>query len=192
MQKHNDMANKKTITKSKLGDSEKLFSQMLTRLNAILEKYMAQYPRYNELKAFMQDENNLYNEDGSIKDKYKEWIEDVEDFSSRHSVKEVLAEFHKGDSTWSAVYEGIERYVSSNKELLSLYEKAAKEEGVTFDVEEWIYDQIRSSSKDDKEADEKFDTLAKMFSNETLNLLDSSSELRKRLKDRIEDAYGAE
>ena len=186
------MANKNTITKSKLGDSEKLFSQMLTRLNAILEKYMAQYPRYNELKAFMQDENNLYDEDGSIKDKYKEWIEDVEDFSSEHSIKEVLAEFHKGDTTWAAVLEGIEKYVSFNKELLSLYEKAAKEEGVTFDVEEWIYDQIRSSSKDDKEADEKFDTLAKMFSNETLNLLDTSSELRKRLKDRIEDAYGAE
>ena len=63
---------------------------------------------------------------------------------------------------------------------------------MTFDVEEWIYNQIRTSSKDDIEAAEKFDTLAKMFSNETLNLLDSSSELRKRLKDRIEDAYGAE
>ena len=186
------MANKKTTIKSKLGDSEKLFSQMLIRLNAILEKYMSQYPRYNELKAFMQDESNLYDEDGSIKNKYKEWIEDVEGFSSTHSIKEVLAEFHQGDSTWSAVFDGIERYVSSSKELLSLYEKAAKEEGMTFDVEEWIYNQIRTSSKDDIEAAEKFDTLAKMFSNETLNLLDSSSELRKRLKDRIEDAYGAE
>ena len=42
---------------------------MLIRLNAILEKYMSQYPRYNELKAFMQDESNLYDEDGSIKNK---------------------------------------------------------------------------------------------------------------------------
>lgn len=185
------MAETKVVKKNNPEKTDNLFSQMLNRLNAILEKYMSQYPRYNELKEFMQDQNNLYDEDGTVKGEYKKWIKDVEDFSIIHSIKDTLIDFHKNDPMWPAVFEGIERYINTNQELLSLYERTKSEEGETFDVEEWIFDQIKMSSKDEEEANEKFNTLAEMFSNEILSLLDKSSELRKILKDRV-DEYGTE
>jgi hypothetical protein len=172
--------------KKEMGNIDKLFSKMINRLNEVLERYMSQYPRYNELKAFMQNEDNLYDENGALKEDYKEWIKDVEKYSCNHSIKETLKEFHEKDPLWPAVFEGIERYVNSNLELLALYEKAKREEGPVFDSEEWIYNQIKKSSRDESEANEKFNTLADMFSNETLNLLDKSSELRKILKERVE------
>lgn len=186
------MVEKKITTNNNLSNADKLFTYLLNHLNAVLEKYMSKYPRYNELKDFMQDQNNLYDDEGALKGEYKEWIKDVEAFSAAHPIKDTLIEFHNNDPMWPAVFEGIERYINSNQEFLLLYEKAKREKGETFDVEEWIFDQIKKSSKDEEEVNEKFNTLADMFSNETLNLLDENTELRKRLKDRVEDAYGAE
>lgn len=172
-------------------DNNSLFAQMLNRLNAIFDRYMSQFPRYKELKEFMENDNNLYEDDGTLKDDYKKWINEVELFSKSHPIDETLFEEHKEDLVWSKVFSGIEKYIQSDFELSSIYEKAKAEEGETFDLEEWIYKQIRETSKDDNEADEKFNVLADMFSNETLNLLDRNAELRKILKDRVEE-YGAE
>lgn len=172
-------------------DKETWLAKVVNRLNMILEEYLSRYPRYHELKEFMKDESNLYDEDRSIKPEYQKWIDDVESFTADHPIKDILREMHKDDPLWEDIYEGIEKYIRTNEELRLSYEKAQKEEGKFFDVEEWIYNQIQKSSEDDKEADEKFSSLAKMISEETLATLEGSSELRIRLKEEI-DNYGKE
>lgn len=172
-------------------DNNSLFSKMLNRLNAIFERYLSQFPNYKELREFMANDKNLYEDDGTLKDDYRKWIKEVELFSKSHPIDNTLFEEHKEDMIWVKVFSGIEKYIQSDLELSSIYEKAKAEEGETFDLEEWIYKQIRETSKDDNEADQKFNVLADMFSNETLNLLDRNAKLRKILKDRVEE-YGAE
>lgn len=164
-----------------------LLAKVLNRLNSILDKHMYKHPKYKELIEFMKDENNLYNEDGSLKEEYEEWIKDVEEFSIANPIRNTLEEMHKDDPLWQNIFEGIEAYVSANAELTKTYEEAQKEEGENFDPEEWIYTQLKQTSKDEKEADEKMSTLVEMISKETLNLLDESSELRKMLKEKVDN-----
>ena len=179
------MEEKQIQEQEKMLNKETLLAKVIDRLNTILDKYMSRYPRYHEFKEFMKDGKNLYDEDHSIKPEYQEWIDDVEKFSANNPIEDTLEEVHKDDPFWKDIYEGIEAYVMKNAELTLSYEKAQMEEGETFDCEEWIYNQIRKSSKDDKEADEKLSALAEMISTETLDTLDDGSELRKYLKEKI-------
>lgn len=181
------MVAKKENNKEKLENSESWFSKMIHYFNTLLEKYMAKYPHYNELKEFMEDEKNLYNEDGSLKEKYKEWIKDVDKFAAEHPASRLLNEEYNGDKIREALAKGIENYINTDKELLKLYEETRRKEGNAPDIEEWIYDRILESSKNEEEADKKFNTLADTINTGTLDLLDRNTKLRTILKERIEE-----
>jgi hypothetical protein len=181
------MAAKKENNKVKLENSENWFSKMIHYFNTLLEKYMGKYPHYTELKEFMKDEKNLYKDDGSLEDKYEDWIKDVNKFASENPASEMLNEEYKGDKIRRALVKGIEEYINTDKELQKLYEETRREEKCTPDIEEWIYDRICESSKNDEEADKKFNDLADMINSGTLELLERNTKLRTILKDRIEE-----
>lgn len=163
-----------------------LLTKLCEHFGIIIDKYMSQFPRYEELKKFMTDDSNLYDENGIIKDEYKTWIKDVEEYSKNHKLVKSLEEIHSEDPTWNYLYEGIMQYIQSNEEMMRLYEESNKKEGIHFDVEKWIYEQFRKQSDSDDEANMKMGALIEMLDNETLVLLDENAELKDKIKETIE------
>lgn len=181
------MVDKRKNNKEDLENPENWFSRMVHYLNTLLEKYMDKYPNYKELKKFMEDEKNLYNEDGSLSENYKRWIKDVEKFTAENPASEMLKEEYKGDKIREALIKSVEEYIDTDEELKKSYEKTRRKEGAAFDLEEWIYDQIRESSLNDEEADKKFNDLVDMITSGTLDQLDRNKILRTFLKDSIKE-----
>ena len=52
--------------KQKEQDTSTWIKKFFDYLESILEKYVQQFKDHEELAAFMKDENNLYNEDGTL------------------------------------------------------------------------------------------------------------------------------
>lgn len=115
---------------------EKIFEY----LKSILDKYLQQFDKSEELAGFMENEQNLYNKDGSLTREYQNWIKRFEVFCMDHPIDEVLESEHKGDMNRIEFLKGAKEYLSHRQELKGKY--ANSESG-----EEWLNTVLDSEEK---------------------------------------------
>ena len=109
-------------------------------LRSILDKYMQQFDKSKELTAFMQNEQNLYNKDGSLTREYQNWIKRFEIFCMDHPIDKILESEYKGDINRIEFLKGAKEYLSHRQELKGKY--ANSESG-----EEWLNTVLDSEEK---------------------------------------------
>lgn len=108
-------------------------------LKSILDKYMQQFDKSDELVAFMENEQNLYNEDGSLTREYQNWIKRFEVFCMDHPIDKILESEHKEDMNRIEFLKGAKEYLTHRRELSDKYANSGDEEDWlkgAFDTEE--------------------------------------------------------
>ena len=109
-------------------------------LRSILDKYMQQFDKSKELTAFMQNEQNLYNKDGSLTREYQNWIKRFEVFCMDHPIDKILESEYKGDINRIEFLKGAKEYLSHRQELKGKYANSAS-------GEEWLNTVLDSEEK---------------------------------------------
>lgn len=130
-------------------------AKMFKHLTSVLDKYMQQFPRHEELIAFMKDESQMYDTNGKLTDEYMYWINEFNEFCKKHSLK--YAEEDGLDSNKIEVLKGVEDFLSKQKELMKLYRNSSNKD-------EWPNEMLDSQEKRDA-----FDKLIDENSNNAIN-----------------------
>lgn len=121
-------------------DTNTWIKKFFDYLESILEKYMRQFKDHEELSTFMNNENNLYNEDGSLTQEYKTWIKKFELYCKGNSVDNTIASIHTGKSNRIEFLKEVKDYLEYRKQLKDKYTKSDNEE-------EWLNAVFASEGK---------------------------------------------
>lgn len=163
--------------------SESISKKMLDFMERVFIKFFGNMPsdKKEELDAFMGDEKNLYNEDGSLTDEYKKKIEEMENYCKENPIEEVLYDECE-DEIDKAAIEGIIEFSDKRRELMAKYEEAERKEKINFDPVYWAKQQLKeATSKEDYE--DKLECMHKILEEDTIDILDNDEELKDYLKD---------
>lgn len=133
-------------------------TKMLEHLQSILDKYMKQFPRYEELIAFMEDEKKMYDVEGKPSVEYLELIEAFNKQCTQHPIEiEEIAKEDGLDPNKIEVLKGAKDFLDKQKELMESYRCSS-------DKENWA-DQML----DTKEKRDAFEQIVEESTNNALN-----------------------
>lgn len=110
----------------------------------------------------MSQDENLYNEDGTLTEAYKKKIEEMEEYVKEHSIAETLKEMHPSEEE-SAADTVILAFSEKRRDLFEDYHRfkqsaSAGEDKTDEDIiNEWI--EQRLSKSDNSHAKEELETL---------------------------------
>lgn len=121
-------------------DTSSWIKKFFDYLESILEKYMQQFKDNEELSAFMKDENNLYNEDGTLTQEYKIWIKKFELHCMEHPVDKTIASMHTGNNNRIEFLEEVKDYLAYRQQLKDKFIQSDSEE-------DWLNDVLNSPEK---------------------------------------------
>lgn len=121
-------------------DTSSWIKKFFDYLESILEKYMQQFKGHEELSAFMEDENNLYDKDGALTQEYKIWIKRFELYCMEHPVDKTIASMHTGNNNRIEFLEEVKDYLAYRQQLKDKYTPSDREE-------DWLNDVLNSSEK---------------------------------------------
>lgn len=126
--------------KQKEQDTSTWIKKFFDYLESILEKYVQQFKDHEELAAFMKDENNLYNEDGTLTQEYKIWIKKFELYCMENPVDKTIASIHSGNDNRLEFLEQVKDYLAYRQKLKDKYTQSDSEE-------DWLNDVLNSPEK---------------------------------------------
>lgn len=121
-------------------DTSTWIKKFFDYLESILEKYMQQFKDHKELATFMENENNLYNEDGTLTQEYKIWIKKFELYCMEHPVDKTIASMHTGNNSRIGFLEKVKDYLAYRQQLKDKYTQSDSEE-------DWLNDVLNSPEK---------------------------------------------
>ena len=147
------------------GQETTWISTFFEYLKSILDKYMQHFDKSEELTAFMENEQNLYNNDGSLTHEYQNWIKRFEVFCMDHPIDEFLESEHKGSMNRIEFLRGAKEYLAHRQELKDKY--ANSENG-----EEWL-----NAVLDSEEKRQAFETLIDKELEHEINNISSDNNL---------------
>ena len=146
--------------KQKEQDTSTWIKKFFDYLESILEKYVQQFKDHEELAAFMKDENNLYNEDGTLTQEYKIWIKKFELYCMENPVDKTIASIHSGNNKRLEFLEQVKDYLAYRQQLKDKYSQSGAEE-------DWLNDVFNSPEKRvifekliDKELEQELENLS--------------------------------
>lgn len=126
--------------KQKEQDTSTWIKKFFDYLESILEKYMQQFKDGEKLAAFMKDENNLYNEDGTLTQEYKIWIKKFELYCMENPVDKTIASIHCGNNNRLEFLKKVKDYLAYRQQLKDKYSQSGAEE-------DWLNDVFNSPEK---------------------------------------------
>ncbi len=121
-------------------DTNLWISRFFEYLKSVLDKYMQQFDKSKELVAFMENEQNLYNKDGSLTREYQNWIKRFEMFCIDHPIDDMLLLDNSANATRIEFLKGVKEYLAHRQELKEKYVNS--ENG-----EQWLNDTLDSEEK---------------------------------------------
>lgn len=163
---------------------KKWIDMLVAYFDKLSSKYLRNKKDMAELQIFMQDELNLYNEDGSLTEAYKRKIREMEGYVVTNPVDETLEEEHMGDEESLEVVRGIIDFVDERKELMDDYKRKSLEDEQNFDEQEWIRQNIKKSSWTEEEIGQKMELESDMTEDDILEMLKDDT-VNQSMKDTL-------
>lgn len=110
-------------------DTSTWIKKFFDYLESILEKYMQQLKGHEELSAFMENEENLYNADGSPTEEYREWIKKVEEYvSNGNHIEDIILSEKQVDDDRMNFLKGVKDYIAKRQEITDSYDSSSNSE----------------------------------------------------------------
>jgi hypothetical protein len=155
------------------GFSEQTFADKVWEtLNKILDRFLSRNPKEAELRAFMADESNLYNDDGKLTDAYKEKIKEMEEYVLKHSIDDDIKVSLAHDDVEDAMYSSIIDFVNRRKRILEEFSNEAQKKGADFSPEKFIMNIVDKNSSTEEERKDLLDAIENLAQEDALGALD--------------------
>lgn len=151
---------------------QKFADKVWGTLNKILDRFLSRNPQEAELREFMDDESNLYNEDGQLTDAYKEKIKEMEEYVLKHSIDDDIKTTLAHDDVEDAMYSSIIEFVNRRKRILEDFTNESRKKGANFSPERFILDLVDKNSSIEEERKELLDAIENLAQEDTLGALD--------------------
>lgn len=124
--------------------------KVIAKVRSILDKYMEGFQGYNELKDFMDNEENLYGPDGKPTEEYKKKIAEVENYVVNNSIDKAIKDSCAQSEEDHEILDGIIEFIDRRKEVIFKYSQSEKELGEDFNAESFINKLINDSPSEDE------------------------------------------
>lgn len=165
----NDELNQTDLAPSK----ERKFAEMVKdTVNKILDRFLSRHPREKELRDFMDDEKNLYNEDGSLTEAYKQQIKEMEDYVQSNSIDDDIIELLAKNDIEESMYSSIIRFVDQRAEIIKQYKKSEDLEEEDFSAEDFVNTLLKDESYTEEERKQILETMERLAEEDSLEALD--------------------
>mgnify|MGYP003288506184 CR=1 FL=1 len=124
--------------------------KVIAKVRSILDKYMEGFQGYDELKDFMDNEENLYGPDGKPTEEYKKKITEVENYVVNNSIDNAIKDSCAQSEEDHGILDGIIEFIDKRKEVIFKYSQSEKELGEDFNAESFINKLINDSPSEDE------------------------------------------
>lgn len=152
------------------------FAEMVQEtVNRILNRFLSRHPREKELRDFMEDEKNLYNEDGSITEAYKQQIKEMEAYVQSNSIDNDIKDLLAQNDIEESMYSSIIRFVNQRAEIIKEYEKTEKLEAEDFSPEGFVKSLLQNASYTEEERNQILETMERLAEEDSLEALDDET-----------------
>lgn len=158
-------------TENKKEFQQNFAQKVIEKVRHIFDKYMSSYRGYNELKEFMDNDDNLYNPDGSLTEEYKRKIKEVESFVSNNSIDKILEEEIIKTDNDKEVLSGIIDFVERRKEIIKKYTSIQDIHGEDFNAEHFINDLLDKNADNESEKKQILEFMEDLAERDALNSL---------------------
>lgn len=148
--------------------------KVISKVRSILDKYMEGFRGYDELKVFMDNEDNLYGPDGKPTEEYEKKIAEVEKYVVNNSINRAIKDSCAQSAEDQEVLDGIIEFIDRRKEVISKYTQSEKELGEDFNAESFINKLINDSSSED-EKKQIMDMMEALAEQDALGALDEEA-----------------
>ena len=149
--------------------------RVISKVRNILDKYMEGFAGYDELKKFMDDDNNLYDSNGLPTEEYKKKIAEVEEYVKKTSIDSTISSMTSHDETDAEVIKGILEFVDRRKEVIRKYTDEENLYGEDFNAENFLNNMLDKYAENQEERKQILEIMETMAEKDTLNALEEES-----------------
>lgn len=149
--------------------------QVISKVRNILDKYMQGFAGYDELKKFMDDKKNLYDENGLPTEEYKKKIAEVESYVKVTPIDSTIFSMVSHNEVDAEVLKGIIEFVDRRKDIIRKYADEENLYGEDFNAEKFIDNMLDKYAENTEERKQILDIMETMAERDTLNALDEES-----------------
>lgn len=158
--------------------------QVISKVRNILDKYMQGFAGYDELKKFMDDDNNLYDENGLPTEEYKKKIAEVENYVKATPIDSTIYSMVSHNEVDAEVLKGIIEFVDRRKDIIRKYTEEENMYGEDFNAEKFIDNMLDKYAENTEERKQILDIMETMAEKDSLDALDEES-VREGFKEMI-------
>ena len=149
------------------------FAEMVQdTVNKILDRFLRRHPREKELRDFMEDEKNLYNEDGSLTDAYKQQIKEMEGYVQSNPIDDDIIALLAQNDVEESMYSSIIRFVNQRAEIIKEFNKTETMEEEDFSPERFVKSILNDESYTEDERKQILETMETLAEEDSLEALD--------------------
>lgn len=148
--------------------------KVIAKVRGILDKYMEGFHGYDELKKFIDNEDNLYGSDGKPTEEYKKKIAEVENYIVNNPIDKTIKDSCAQSEEDHEVLDGIIEFIDRRKEVISKYAQSEDELGEDFNAESFINKLINDSSNEE-EKKQIIDIMETLAEQDALGALDEEA-----------------
>lgn len=171
-------------TEKELREERKFADKIHETLNRILDRFLSRHPHEKEIRAFMDDENNLYDEEGKPTEAYKQQIREMEDYVRSNSIDGDIRSILVHDEIDEQMITSIINFVDHRSEIIKEYENSEKIEGEDFDASQFVQDFLNDNASTKDERRQILETMERLAEQDALEALDDEV-VRKAFKEII-------
>lgn len=152
---------------------ERSFAEMVREtVNRILDRFLKRHPQEKEIRDFMDDDKNLYNEDGTLTDAYRQQIKEMEAFVLSNPIDEDIYSLLSHNDIDEEMYSSIINFVNQRAEIIKEFEKTESYEEEDFSPERFVKNILQRDSYTEEERKQILETIEKLAEENSLEALD--------------------
>lgn len=141
-------------------------------VNKILDRFLSRHSQENQLRDFMEDEKNLYNEDGSLTEAYKQKIKEMEAYVQSNPIDDDIMTLLAQNDIEESMYSSIIKFVNQRAEIIKEFDKAVDMEEEDFSPEKFIKSILNDESYTEDERKQILETMETLAEADALEALD--------------------
>jgi hypothetical protein len=169
----NESKNDDFDKKKRNSSDERSFVEMVQEtVNRILDHFLNRHPQEKSIRDFMDDDKNLYNEDGTLTNAYKQQIKEMEAFVRSNPIDEDIYALLSHNDIDDAMYSSIINFVNQRAEVIKEFERVESFEEEDFSPECFVKNILQSESYTDEERKQILETIEKLAEEDSLEALD--------------------
>lgn len=159
--------------KDRNSSEKRSFAEMVQEtVNRILDRFLKRHPQEKEIRVFMDDDKNLYKEDGTLTDVYRQQIKEMEAFVLSNPIDEDIYSLLSHNDIDEEMYSSIINFVNQRAEIIKEFEKTESYEEEDFSPERFVKNILQRDSYTEEERKQILETIEKLAEENSLEALD--------------------